>query len=416
LFPAAVIPYDEAGKRAVDTNVAAASSSVQRLPLAAALAMLAALFVALLDHGLRHALLLPLGAALGVTLYHAAFGFTGAYRRALLERDISGVSAQLLMLAAAMLLFAPVLAAGEAFGQGVGGALAPVDAGLLIGAFAFGIGMQLGGGCGSGTLYAAGGGNARMVLVLVFFCLGGFAASLHMPWWRALPSMGELSLGEAMGWAPAVLLQLLALALAYWALRRLGARNRRPLGWQGGFAWPKLVRGPWPLLLGAALLALLNWAVLLVAGHPWSITWAFTLWAAKAAHGLGWDPAGHPFWGDGFPADALAGPLLADTTSVTDIGILLGALSAAALAGRAAPRPGLSPPAVATAVLGGLLLGYGARLAYGCNIGAFFGGVASTSLHGWVWIVAAVAGNAAGVRLLPLVDRALSPARPAGAA
>ena len=52
-------------------------------------------------------------------------------------------------------------------------------------------------------------------------------------------------------------------------------------------------------------------------------------------------------------------------------------------------------------VLGGLMLGYGARLAYGCNIGAFFSGVASTSLHGWVWILFAVIGNVVGVRLRP---------------
>ena len=47
-------------------------------------------------------------------------------------------------------------------------------------------------------------------------------------------------------------------------------------------------------------------------------------------------------------------------------------------------------------VLGGLMLGYGARLAYGCNIGAFFSGVASGSLHGWVWVFAAVVGNVIG--------------------
>jgi len=46
-------------------------------------------------------------------------------------------------------------------------------------------------------------------------------------------------------------------------------------------------------------------------------------------------------------------------------------------------------------------MGYGARIAYGCNIGAFFSGVASTSLHGWVWIVAALGGNVIGVRLRP---------------
>jgi hypothetical protein len=41
-------------------------------------------------------------------------------------------------------------------------------------------------------------------------------------------------------------------------------------------------------------------------------------------------------------------------------------------------------------------------LAYGCNIGAFFSGVASGSLHGWVWILCAVAGNLIGIRLRPL--------------
>ena len=54
------------------------------------------------------------------------------------------------------------------------------------------------------------------------------------------------------------------------------------------------------------------------------------------------------------------------------------------------------------AAIGGLLLGYGARLAFGCNIGAYFGGIASGSLHGWLWLVAAFAGNMLGVRLRPL--------------
>jgi hypothetical protein len=35
------------------------------------------------------------------------------------------------------------------------------------------------------------------------------------------------------------------------------------------------------------------------------------------------------------------------------------------------------------------MMGYGARLAYGCNIGAYFSGVASASLHGWLWFVLA---------------------------
>jgi uncharacterized membrane protein YedE/YeeE len=48
------------------------------------------------------------------------------------------------------------------------------------------------------------------------------------------------------------------------------------------------------------------------------------------------------------------------------------------------------------------MMGYGARLAYGCNIGAFFSGIASSSLHGWVWIAAAALGTVVGIRLRPL--------------
>jgi uncharacterized membrane protein YedE/YeeE len=81
-------------------------------------------------------------------------------------------------------------------------------------------------------------------------------------------------------------------------------------------------------------------------------------------------------------------------TSVMDIGLVLGAMTAAGLAGKFAPTWRISAGSAATAVIGGLLLGYGARIAYGCNIGAYFSGIASGSVHGWVWLPAAFAGSA----------------------
>ncbi|MFQ5764087.1 MAG: YeeE/YedE family protein [Rhodospirillales bacterium] len=384
------------------TGVAVVLPPVQRPYLILALALATWLFVHLLESGFQIAALFAVGIGLGVALYHASFGFTGAYRRAVLEKDISGVSAQLVMLAAAMLLFAPVLAGGQAFGQGVAGAVAPVSVSMVVGAFIFGIGMQLGGGCGSGALYTVGGGNLRMALVLVFFCVGGFWASLDLSWWSGLPGIGSVSLGRELGWGPALAMQLAALGLIYWGLRLFGGRNRRSLWWEGGFSRQALLRGPWPLLLSAGLLAVLNWVTLLIAGHPWSITWAFTLWGAKAAVALGWDATTSAFWSGGFPGRALAEPILADVTSVMDIGIVFGAFSAAALAGKVTPGFRVPVASLLAAVVGGLLLGYGARLAYGCNIGAFFSGVASTSLHGWAWLVFGIAGNVVGVRLRPL--------------
>jgi uncharacterized membrane protein YedE/YeeE len=85
-----------------------------------------------------------------------------------------------------------------------------------------------------------------------------------------------------------------------------------------------------------------------------------------------------------------------------DVGIVLGALTAAGLAGRFAPTFRVPLRSALAAVLGGLLMGYGARLAFGCNIGAFFSGVASFSLHGWLWIVCALLGTWLGIRVRPL--------------
>ena len=352
--------------------------------------------------GWRQGALFAIGGLLGMSLYHAAFGFTAAYRDAYLRRDVSGVAAQLVMLGAAMLLFAPVLAQGEAFGRAVAGAVAPVGVPVMVGSFLFGIGMQLGGGCGSGTLYTVGGGSTRMLATLAAFCAGGFWASLHMPWWGSTPSWGALSLAGEWGWESALALQLAVLALLGLGLRRWrGGAAQRPL-WGAGPSWRGMLVGPWPLLMSALLLALLNLATLAVAGHPWTITWGFTLWAAKLAQVAGWDPATSPFWTGRFAAGALERGVWRDVTSVMNVGIVLGALTAAGLAGRFAPSLRLPAKSLFTALVGGLLMGYGARIAFGCNIGAFFSGVASTSLHGWLWIVFALAGTWVGLRLRPL--------------
>jgi uncharacterized membrane protein YedE/YeeE len=87
-----------------------------------------------------------------------------------------------------------------------------------------------------------------------------------------------------------------------------------------------------------------------------------------------------------------------------NFGIILGALLSSILACRFAPVWNVSRRSLAAAVIGGLLLGYGARLAYGCNIGAYFSGIASGSLHGWLWLPSAFVGNIFGTSLRPLFD------------
>ena len=51
-------------------------------------------------------------------------------------------------------------------------------------------------------------------------------------------------------------------------------------------------------------------------------------------------------------------------------------------------------------MLGGLLMGYGARIGFGCNIGALFSGIASFSVSGWVYMVFLFLGAWVGSKLL----------------
>ncbi|MBL0403313.1 YeeE/YedE family protein [Microvirga aerilata] len=352
----------------------------------------------------RQAALYVLGAALGLVLYHAAFGFTSAWRVFIADRRGEGLRAQMVMLAIASVLFFPVLASGFLFGQPVSGNVSPAGIGVVFGAFIFGIGMQMGGGCASGTLYTVGGGSTRMLITLAAFVAGSAIGAAHLHWWTALPSLPAISIVQAWGPWPALAVQLAVFALiaavtVLFEKRRHGRLITADPSPRQGLA--RFLRGPWPLVAGAVALALLNFATLYLAGRPWGVTSAFALWGSKIAAGIGFDVASWPYWSSPARQAELNGSIFKDVTTVMDFGIILGALLAAALAGRFAPVWKIPLRSAVAAIVGGLLLGYGARLAYGCNIGAYFSGIASGSLHGWVWLVAAFAGNVIGTRVRP---------------
>ena len=352
----------------------------------------------------RHAALFVVGALLGLALYHAAFGFTSAWRVFIADGRGAGLRAQMIMLAVGVALFFPALSAGTLFGKPVTGLVSPAGTSVVVGAFIFGIGMQLGGGCASGTLYTVGGGSTRMLVTLAAFIAGSVIATAHMPFWTSLPQLAPISLVKTLGLAPALALNWAVFALI--AAITVVVEKRR----HGGLVAPDLraakaspwLHGPWPLVAGALALVVLNFATLALSGRPWGVTSAFALWGAKAAQVIGIDTASWTYWSTKANAAALAAPVSHDVTSVMDIGIVLGAMLAAALAGRYAPVWRVPLRSLVAALVGGLLLGYGARLAYGCNIGAYFSGIVSGSLHGWLWLVAAFCGNVVGTRLRPL--------------
>ena len=56
------------------------------------------------------------------------------------------------------------------------------------------------------------------------------------------------------------------------------------------------------------------------------------------------------------------------------------------------------------AIIGGIIAGFGARLAMGCNLAAFFTGIPQFSLHAWFFAIATAIGSWFGARftLLPI--------------
>ncbi|WP_395450383.1 YeeE/YedE family protein [Aminobacter sp. UC22_36] len=353
----------------------------------------------------RQAVLFVIGGLLGLTLYHASFGFTGGWRRFVVERRGNAIRAQMLMIAAAAIVFIPLLALGSFNGQALVGAFAPVGVSVLVGAAMFGLGMQLGGGCGSGTLFTVGGGSSRMLVTLIFFIVGAVIGTAHLPWWLALPSLPEISLGKMLGVPGGVIVTLVGLAtvagLTVLVERRAhgSIEKVKPAPRQGV---ARLLHGPWPLIGAGLVLAGLNIATLVTAGHPWSVTFGFGLWGAKVAQAVGVPVETWAFWNWPGPAKALGSSVLADVTSVMNFGIILGAALAAGLAGKFAPKVHVPFASFLAAAIGGVLMGYGARLSFGCNVGALFSGIASGSVHGWLWFASAFVGSHGGVALRPL--------------
>ena len=115
------------------------------------------------------------GFGLGIAFLKAEFSYTASWRRFLTRGEAGGLIGGLIVIAVCALAVVPV----AALNKGFGGAIAPLGPSLIIGAFVFGIGMQLANGCGSGTLYTVGGGSGRMLVTLAFFIVGSGLYTAH---------------------------------------------------------------------------------------------------------------------------------------------------------------------------------------------------------------------------------------------
>lgn len=367
-------------------------------------ALVAIIFATFAYAGPRSALLVAIGLGFGLVLEGLRFGFAGPWRQFIVNRDSRGMVAQLLAIAITAAVSFPLLAIA---GEELSGSHAPIGIAMVGGAFVFGATMQVLMGCGSGTLVNVASGNFSALLALPGFIIGSFLATLHLNWWTGLGSLPVLSLQGLFGTAGGLIVTLvMIIAVIFLAQRRASTGQRLPGG---------------RLCLAAALVALLAVLHLIISGQGWGVVYGLGLWGAKLTQFAGVDLAQSAYWSSAANTERLQQSVLTDVTSLTNIGIMVGAnvvmqWRQAGNREKTDSQTNTTGMVMTSMIVAGLILGYSSRIAFGCNVGAYFSGIATGSLHGWAWFIAAFAGALLGIkireRLLAAVNNRATPIQP----
>ncbi len=169
------------------------------------------------------------GCAFGFILQKSRFCFTAAMRDPYLTGGTNLTKAVLLAFAMTSLAFFAIKYGAHLKGMPIPGqgSIAPISLATAIGAFMFGIGMVVAGGCASGTLMRVGEGFSMQILALLFFVIGSLLGAYNLGWWKVnfIARGKAIFLPDVFGWIGAILIQLLIIALLWiaadkWAQRK----------------------------------------------------------------------------------------------------------------------------------------------------------------------------------------------------
>lgn len=176
------------------------------------------------------ALFFVTGIAFGVILQKGRFCFTASMRDPYLTGGTSLTRAVLIAFAIATVGFAAIKYGYSAMGLSMPGMsyVVPISFATIIGAFIFGVGMVIAGGCASGTLMRVGEGFHMQLLSLAFFIVGSVVGANHMGWWKYnVISKGKaIFLPDVFGWAGALVIQLGIILLLYVAAEKYEEKRK----------------------------------------------------------------------------------------------------------------------------------------------------------------------------------------------
>lgn len=164
--------------------------------------------------------------------------------------------------------------------------------------------------------------------------------------------------------------------------------------------YKQLFKNPLTYVGAAIFLSILQIITLAATGNPWGVSGVLAYWGAWVFEGLGGSVDKWYYFSSEGAQNVLNAGFLKHAPTWRNLGIIFGAAAAALLASGFKFKIIKSKRQIVAASLGGLLMGYGARLAYGCNIGALYSGISSLSLSGWIFAIGMFFGAVVGSKLL----------------
>ncbi|BBD08478.1 YeeE/YedE thiosulfate transporter family protein [Desulfovibrio ferrophilus] len=150
-------------------------------------------------------------------------------------------------------------------------------------------------------------------------------------------------------------------------------------------AYERLFIKEWPTGVGGILIGLMS-VICFTWARPWGVVGGLRVWGDWFFHSVGlYATPPHSAW--------------IDTNSIITMGLLWGSFAASLIARQFGFRV---PPKleIAKGIVGGTLLGIGAGLAGGCNVGGFYSAISALSLSGFAMMAGLLGGAWLGLKYL----------------
>lgn len=154
-------------------------------------------------------------------------------------------------------------------------------------------------------------------------------------------------------------------------------------------------RDHWHPMTAVVILGMLSAAYFGMLQTVWAVTGEFTRWGGHFLQLLGYDTGKMGYFAiiklKGLPWNRVDGWVV--------FGMFGGALIAALLGGNFKFRVPVQRRRLIQGLLGGIIAGFGTRLAMGCNLAAMFTGIPQFTLHAWLFTLATIAGTYLGLKV-----------------